>query len=198
MKLFLNEASPYARLIRVLLVETGLENESELITVDPWNASEELLEVNPASRIPALALDNGTHLVESSCIADYLIHISGEARMSPMCYADAPQRLEILGLGRAATDSAFGSVIQRRFGADSPLTERWLGALPRVAERLDILYARRQLTTDCDQADLTVAVAFEYIDFRLPEINWRSAAPNLSEHVVSLAGRTSMVTTRPT
>ena len=35
MKLYLNQASPYARLINVLLVETGLDAETELIFVDP-------------------------------------------------------------------------------------------------------------------------------------------------------------------
>ena len=38
MKLYLNQASPYARLIRVLLIETGLDNETELIFVDPWES----------------------------------------------------------------------------------------------------------------------------------------------------------------
>jgi glutathione S-transferase len=36
MNLYLNQASPYARLISVLLVETGLDTETELIFVDPW------------------------------------------------------------------------------------------------------------------------------------------------------------------
>ncbi len=34
MKLFLNAASPYARLVRVVLVETGLQAETELHYVD--------------------------------------------------------------------------------------------------------------------------------------------------------------------
>ncbi len=43
MNLYLNRASPYARLIRVLLIETGLDKETELIFVDPWESPDELL-----------------------------------------------------------------------------------------------------------------------------------------------------------
>ena len=56
MNLYLNQASPYARLIRVLLVETGLDAETELIFVDPWQAPDELLMASPASKVPALTL----------------------------------------------------------------------------------------------------------------------------------------------
>ena len=196
MNLYLNQASPYARLIRVLLVETGLDSETEMIFVDPWQSPDELLMANPASKVPALTLKDGTRLVESACISDYLIQQSGQSALSPMSHLDAEIRLQILGLGRAAIDCSFGSVIQQKYVPDSPLTERWLATLPRIAGALDELYARRA-STDADLADLTVAVAFEYIHFRLPEIQWRSQAPDLAERVSFLGQRTSLETTRP-
>ena len=196
MNLYLNQASPYARLIRVLLVETGLDTETELIFVDPWESPDELLIANPASKVPALTLKDGTQLVESACISDYLIQQSGQSALSPMSHLDAETRLQILGLGRAAIDCSFGSVIQQRFVPDSPLIERWLATLPRIAGALEEHYARR-ISTDADLADLTVAVAFEYIDFRLPEIRWQGQAPHLAEWVSSLGQRTSLETTRP-
>jgi glutathione S-transferase len=196
MKLYLNQASPYARLINVLLVETRLDTETELIFVDPWESPDELLIANPASKVPVLTLKDGTQLVESACISDYLIQQSGQSALSPMSHSDAETRLQILGLGRAAIDCSFGSVIQQRFVPDSPLIERWLATLPRIAGALEEHYARR-ISTDADLADLTVAVAFEYIDFRLPEIRWQGQAPHLAERVSSLGQRTSLETTRP-
>ncbi len=196
MNLYLNQASPYARLIRVLLIETGLDNETELIFVDPWESPDELLMANPASKVPALTLKDGTRLVESACISDYLIQHPGQSALSPMSHLDAEKRLQILGLGRAAIDCSFGTVVQHRYVPDSPLVERWLAALPRIAGALEQLYAGR-LSTDADLADLTVAVAFEYIDFRLPEIQWQSHAPHLAERVRSLGQRPSLETTRP-
>jgi glutathione S-transferase len=195
MKLFLNTTSPYARLIRVLLMETGLESETELVFVDPWNATDDLIAANPAGKIPALALEDGTHLVESSCIADYLVHRSAGA-LSPHAQADTPARLEILGLGRAALDCSFGAVIQQRFAPDSALAERWLGALPRIARRLDGLCAKPS-AADCDLGDLTVAVAFGYIDFRLPLVEWRRVAHRLADRIEALNRRHSLRATQP-
>ncbi len=143
MNLYLNQASPYARLVRILLIETGLDNETEMIFVDPWESPDELLIANPASKVPALTLKDGTQLVESTCISDYLIQRSGQSALSPMSHSDAELRLQILGLGRAAIDCSFGSVIQQRYVPDSPLTERWLATLPRIAGALEELYARR-------------------------------------------------------
>lgn len=195
MKLFLNTTSPYARLIRVVVMETGLENETEFVDVDPWNAPDDLLAANPAGKIPALHLDDGTNLIESSCIADYLVRRAGDT-LAPHGRPDALPRLERLGLGRAVIDCAFGAVIQQRFAPDSALVERWLGALPRIADRLDAAYAKRP-TDGCDLADLTVAVAFDYVDFRLPQVTWRDDAPKLAEHVARLSERPSLRATRP-
>ena len=68
MKLFLNAASPYARLVRVILVETGLQAQTELHYVDPWESPPDLLARNPAAKVPALDLDDGTQLIESGYI----------------------------------------------------------------------------------------------------------------------------------
>lgn len=197
MKLYLNTASPYARLIRVVLMEAGLDGEIEEIIVDPWAAGEELLAANPASKVPALRLEDGTTLIESACISDFLIARSGRTDLSPLSHSDGATRLQILGLGRAAIDCAFGAVVQQRFAPGSLLAARWVDALPRIAGALGSLYADRPRSGGCDQADLTVAVAFDYVQFRLPEIAWRETAPALTEHLASVGERRSLRSTRP-
>jgi hypothetical protein len=66
------------------------------------------------------------------------------------------------------------------------LIERWFAAVPRVAKSLDTAYSKTGPTEDCDLADLTAAVAFEYVDFRLPGIGWQAIAPRFAERVGSL------------
>ncbi|WP_419904971.1 glutathione S-transferase N-terminal domain-containing protein [Kiloniella sp.] len=194
MKLYLNQASPYARLIKVLLIETNLIHETEMIFVDPWASSDDLLNVNPASKVPALVLQDGTQLIESSCICDYLIQRSGQSSLSPTSHNGLATRCQVLGLGRAAIDCSFSSVIQQRYAPKSPLKERWLTALPRIARTLDEVYSRGS-SHHVDLADLTIAVAFEYIDFRLPDIQWKEQAPHLAQRVNSLKKRNSLAST---
>ena len=197
MKLFLNHASPYARLARVLVIETKFDGQTELVYVDPWASSQDMLAANPASKVPALTLDDGRCLIDSTCIADYLTSRPGRGALSPLSHPDATVRLQILGLARAAIECALGAVVQERFAANSPLTERWLRALPRIATALNTLYGERPEAGVCDLADLTVGVAFEYLDFRLPETGWRYSAPRLAERVAAIARRDSFRSTQP-
>ena len=197
MKLFLNAASPYARLVRVVLDETGLATQTELHYVDPWAAPAELLARNPAAKVPALELDDGIRLIESSCICDYLIRNSGRDDLATSSPGNASVRLQVLGLGRAAMDCAFGAVVQERFCQDTPLAARWLDALPRIASSLEALMPGDAAPPCVDLADLTVAVAFEYVEFRLPDVCWRRVSPKLARRVAHLGERQSLSTTRP-
>lgn len=207
MKLYLNTASPYARLARVLLIETDLAASTELVDTDPWTAADAFWSVNPAGKVPALVLDDGTTLIESACIADHLIAVSGRSDLAVGSRPNAAGRLQVLGLARAAMDCAFGAVTQQHFGESGKIAERWLTAVPRIAARLDAVndiavQMRPSAAHDleparCDLADLTLAVAFGYVRFRLPQIDWETNAPRLAEWIEFLEERASLALTRP-
>ena len=46
-------------------------------------------------------------------------------------------------------------------------------------------------------SDIAVGVALGYLDFRFPELDWRSASPNLLKLYDKLALRPSFVDTKP-
>lgn len=127
MKLFLNKAPPYARLVMVVAHEKQLTARIELVWTDPWASEEELLAATPLAKVPVLIADDGAPLVESACICDYLDRIGSAPVLMPW---DAHARLPMLrkyGLGRGLMDVAFGAVIQERYGAggDPVLLNRW-------------------------------------------------------------------------
>lgn len=199
MKLCLNKTSPYARLVLVTAHETGLAGRIDLVWTEPWGDPPELLALNPFARVPALQVDDGTVLIESAGICDYLIALAQRDDLLPAALAARTNALRRLGLGRAAIDCAFGAVIQRRFNnnADTALSERWLRALPRGAQALDAIYTTRRDLEQPDLGDLAVTVAFDYADFRLPELKWRDSAPALARAVDAVRARPSMTATRP-
>jgi glutathione S-transferase len=72
MRLFYGSASPYARMVHVTLLETGIDGQvrkQEVTLRDPGSA---LLPFNPVGRVPTLELDDGTILTESLLILNYL------------------------------------------------------------------------------------------------------------------------------
>jgi glutathione S-transferase len=198
MKLYLNKTSPYARLVLATAIETGVADRLSLEWVDPWQDDPALLAVNPLAKVPALMTDDGTILIESHCICDYLLHLSTRDDLLPVALAARSDTMQRVGLARAVIDCAFGAVIQRRFNqnADTALSQRWLAALPRAAIALDALCSAR-LTTAPDFGDLTIAVAWSYCDFRLPEVAWRDKAPHLAALVDKIALLPALQSTLP-
>lgn len=197
MKLYLNKASPYARLVQVVAHEKGVANELELVWTDPWASEAQLLAVTPFSKVPVLIAEDGLPLVESACICDYLDECGAGPQLMPSSGDARLAVLRKLGLGRGLIDVAFGAVIQKRYGgadAKSILIERWRVSVTRAIEALD-----KNLTPSLepDLGDLAIAVALSYVEFRMADLQWRVKAPRLSEWYGRMSGRTSMRATAP-
>src|SRR5919107_1166299 len=75
MRLYVSPTSPYARLAFVMCLEARLR-ELEIVILDPWQDPPDLLEHNPACRVPALVLESGDEdgsqtITESLLISDF-------------------------------------------------------------------------------------------------------------------------------
>ena len=95
--LFHSPTSPYVRKVMVLLHETDQLASVTLhgVTLTPVNPSAEVNEHNPAGKIPALQLADGSVLHDSRVILDYFDHQhDGE----PLIPRDRPRYL--MGVGR--------------------------------------------------------------------------------------------------
>jgi glutathione S-transferase len=195
LKLYLNKPSPYARLVMVVAHEKGLAGRLALEWVDPWQDPAALVVANPFSRVPALVTDEGSTLVDSACICDYLDRLGGGRRLMPEDLAARTPALRKLGLARTLTDASFGAVIERRFNPASgepALATRWLAAAGRA---LDAIESHASLTAASevpDLGDLALGVALGYIEFRLPELAWKTGRPHLSAWFATMSQRESM------
>src|SRR5579864_9256434 len=120
MKLFYAAGSPYARIIRVVLRETGLDArvpEQEVTLRDPNSA---LLPHNPGGKVPGLQLDNGTVLNESLLILIYLDGQHGGRRLLPMDGSDGWKTMAGLGRAYAFLDAVTVWNRELRFGLKAP------------------------------------------------------------------------------
>lgn len=189
MQLLLNQTSPYARAARVTALEAGFGERLELVWSDPWNGDTQLLAANPANKVPVLITDEGLALSETLLIC---IHLHWLASGSPL----AVERLQLAGLGQGLIDAAFGTVIARK-QAGLAQDESMLGA--RRLAAIDRLLAHLEEHSALDMADLDfghylLAVALDYLNFRLPEIAW-SDRPRLVAFHRRLTARPSFAAT---
>jgi glutathione S-transferase len=155
-------------------------------------------QVNPLGKIPALVLDTGEALYDSPVICEYLDSLGSGPRLLA---ADGPRRWTALrrqALGDGVADAAFNIVMEHRRPEAQRSTEwldRWTQAIHGAADALEAELAAGPLDTDLGA--IAIAAAFGYLDFRLPQIDWRAGRPQLTAAFADLATRPSFIATAP-
>lgn len=197
MKLYLSATSPYARLVAAVIIEKGLSERVERVLVDPWASGEEILRVNPASRVPALEVEEGLVITESLLIVSYLDRLVAQPALIPP--ERAAEVLRTTGLGQGLVDSAVGIIATRKFHPEfstGPLQARRLEAMRRSVHELDRVLA--PVPAQPDLGDLAAAVALGYLDLRFAaELPWRELSPRLADWYAAIAQRPALRDTRP-
>lgn len=195
MQLFVSPTSPFARLVRVIRLEKALTDEIAIEWVDPWASPDPLTRANPYSQVPALQLADGTTIVDSLVIASFLESRFPEPALIPPATAAAVHHK--LGLGKVLIDAAVDLVVTKRFrhqpDSDPVAGRRWAAierAVPVIADGVTPV-------EQPDLGDLALAVALAYLDFRLPDIEWRVTQPGLARWVDDLGQRPALAETRP-
>ncbi len=91
MKLLGTHTSPYVRKVRLVLLEKNIPH--EYVIDPPGEPGSLVLQVNPLGRIPALILDDGFCIFDSSVIADYADTLNDAPVLIPR--ADPLARLRV-------------------------------------------------------------------------------------------------------
>ncbi|MCC6557909.1 MAG: glutathione S-transferase family protein [Polyangiaceae bacterium] len=82
MKLYSLPLSPYAARVRAAIYAKGLPVEL-IMPPEGWSTSTEYRAINPLGKVPALVLDDGTAIVESGVIVEYLEDAHPEPSLRP-------------------------------------------------------------------------------------------------------------------
>jgi glutathione S-transferase len=195
LKLYYSPLSPFARKVRIVLAEKGLETEVEGVVVNPWDEPPELTGANPISQVPALALDDGRVLFDSSVVAHYLDSLNEKPRLIPAGEAQWGVRKT-----EAAANAICENVVKLRQESLRPEAERSASHTARwrrtVTRALDALEAEGP-DAGFDLGEIMVVIALDYIDFREPGLDWRNGRPNLLARWKRLASRPSFRATAP-
>src|SRR5262245_38024595 len=102
MRLFYTATSPFVRKVLVAAHELGIQSriETTFLRPSPLKTDPTLSQVNPLSKIPALVLDDGTTLFDSTVICEYMDTLHERAKLVP---AGGPERWRVLR-GQALCD----------------------------------------------------------------------------------------------
>ena len=200
MKLYTNPASPFARKARIIVQELNLTKVVEEVDVARQDLGDGFRHINPLGKIPVLALKDGSTIFDSPVICEYLNDLGGGK-----FFPGRSLLRENSGHWRALTLQALGdgicdAAVARNYELLRPKEQQSEVAIRKylqaVTVSLDVL-EQVKLGKKTTIGEIAVACAIGYLDFRIPELSWREARPNLRDWYEKFAQYPSMKATWP-
>ena len=202
MTLYYNAASPFARKVLILLHETGQSNRVSLkaVALTPVSPDVEVCRDNPCGKIPALCLADDNVIHDSRVILEYLDQQHVGNPLIPKEGSARWRRLTLASLADALMDAALLIRYETFLRPEEKHWSEWLDAQQeKIARTLAYFEAEAvtELSTHFDVASISVACALGYLDFRQPNLGWRSSYPRLANWYYEVSQRPSMLETQP-
>lgn len=198
MRLIIARPSPFARKARVALLEKGLPH--EVLVDNPWLEGA-VRRLNPLGKVPALLLNDGRVLHDSSVIVEYLDTLGAPPAFIP---ADPVLRVahrQLEALADGICDAVVLMSVERarpRGQQSDAWIERQAAKIPAALAELERSLASEWFTAyGFGLGELATACALGYLDLRYPELDWRAAAPRLARLKARLDLRPSFAATVP-
>lgn len=193
--------SPFVRRVAVTLHHYHMPYERNPLSV--FRNMEEMSQVNPLIRVPALILQSGETLIDSSAIIDCLDEMAGPARaLTP---AHGPERRKVLqpiALSLGLSDKAVALFFERLFHTDKHINRDFEA---RMVSQIEATLAK--LEHDCGapwffddrmtQADITIGCTLGHIKMRLPEVFPADRYPKLHALALHCETKEDFVKARP-
>lgn len=198
MKLFYSNASPYSRKVKLVIIEKGLKESIEEQLCNPFDELPELKAANPLAKVPTLVINEGFALYDSPVICKYINSLVPEKQLIPTHGMDRWRILRCEALADGIMDAAYNIVMERRRSPNLQslsASQSW---------QKNIIDAVKQAEVDIDDlpsslslAQLSLGAALGYLEFRLPELDWKSSRVKLATWYEALSKRSSMIETHP-
>lgn len=189
--------SPYARKVRIALIEKGIP--FELQTEVPWHGSTATPAYNPLEKLPVLVLPDGTGIYESRFILEWLEHRHPSPRLLPDDPQDVLRARQIEVISDGICDAVVLLFFERMRDAPS---EEWMARQRRKVEGGVRALAER--ATDgflvggrFGLADIAAGTVLRYLSVRFAEFDWAAMYPALAAMSARLEARPSFAATVP-
>lgn len=203
MKLIGSTTSPYVRKVRIVMAEKKLDY--QFVTEDVWSPQTSIHASNPLGKVPCLVMEGGEAVFDSRVIVEYLDTLSPVGKLIP---TGGRERAEVK-TWEALSDGLLDAALTARMEAiwsgrdDAQRSQAWIDRhLDKIQHALAAMSHGLGDKAFCSGihlslSDIAVGCAVGYLDFRFPQIDWRTAHPNLHKLYDKLAQRSSFQDTQP-
>ena len=201
LRLIASLTSPYVRKVRIVMAEKRIECQLDL--EDVWAPDSKIAESNPLSKVPCLIMEDGGAVFDSRVIAEYLDGLTPVAKLIP---PGGRERAEVRTWEALADGICDAAILIRLEVTQRPVaqqSQKWLDRqMHKVTHGVAAMSHGLGDKPWCSGASYTLAdiaagCALGYLDFRFPQIAWRTQYPNLARLYEKLAARPSSSETAP-
>ncbi|CAG9233978.1 Glutathione S-transferase, unnamed subgroup 2 [Paraburkholderia tropica] len=166
--------SPYVRRVAISLHVLGLPFEHQSVSV--FRHYDAFAKINPVVKAPTFIDDDGTMLIDSTLILDFLDHkVPAARRLMPQETQERTFALRVNGFALAAMEKTVQQVYERQLRPGERQHEPWF---ERVHAQMHAAYAELERLVSgregwlcagrITQADITAAVAWRFTQHILP------------------------------
>ena len=204
MKLLGSTSSPYVRKVRVVLAEKKLDY--SFVPENVWAADTTIGESNPLGKVPCLVMEGAEALFDSRVIVEYLDTLSPVGKLIPPVGRERAEIKTWEALADGLLDAAVLARLEATWAGRTKAQrsqawiDRQMGKINAALKAMSRGLGEKPFCggIHLSLADIAVGVALGYLDFRFPQIDWRSTYPNLVRLHDKLMQRASFVDTAPT
>ncbi len=204
MKLLGSTSSPYVRKVRVVMAEKKLDY--AFVLEDVWAADSTIAESNPLGKVPCLIMEGAEALFDSRVIVEYLDTLSPVGKLIPTMGRERAEIKTWEALADGLMDAAILARLEATWAGRSKAqrSQAWIDRqMVKVGDVVKAMARGLGEKPFCagihlTLADIAVGCALGYLDFRFPQIDWRTDNPNLAKLFEKLAQRPSFADTVPT
>ena len=199
MELYITPNSPFARMVRIVILEKGLESRIEIIRAQTRITDSPYYSINASGRVPYLIRDDGIAMEESQLICAYLDHLDGSPVFDHPSGAKGWESRRLEALARSLMDGLCVWVRE----LNRPEDERSPTIIEHERQRSRRMAAlwEREIDHPLMHGQLNMAqialVCALHLERRNPGIQWRPDHPKLSEWTNRISERAPIAQTLP-
>ena len=177
MKLIGSLTSPFVRKARIVMAEKKID--CELVLENVWAPDSKIHNFNPLGKVPCLVLDDGEAVFDSRVICEYVDTLTPVGKLLPQ---ERRERTEVRcweALADGMLDAAVLIRLEVRQREEAQRNDAWVARQQhKVDDGLKAMSKGLGAKPWCSAnhftlADIACGCALGYLDFRMPELNWR-------------------------
>ena len=199
MQLYISPGSPYARIVRIVVIEKKLSEKVEVIAAKTRTTDSPYYQINPSGRVPHLVCADGLALEDSGLISSYLDHLDGHPSFALPAGAPGLEARRVEALARSTLDglAVLGREKWRPINEQSPKivlheTDRAKRLLNLWEQQINHPLFHGQL----NMVQIVLGCTLGFADL-IPDFSWRPNHPKLNVWFESISARPSFLETRP-